>query len=396
MLKKAAKWAGATILSALIGASVVWYFDKAVPSATLASVSVQNGFDEKFDDITLPIDENDETIKGLLTSQWVIAIRNPSMPLSELLEVLQKNRRKLERNAQSVDRFLRDLPNLKGILERAESSQMNAEEFFDIWERNDGYIYGSIRGDFSRGTFKLPDPTPEYSGDPLLYLDIVGQMDSGLDVYGTQKVGSKFVSYLYPDSKEQIPLNDYAAKTLRYYDKAELKKMLKAVEEDANQRHLHKILIAGVDKYLLSLSRWSAMVIVSNSGSRTMSISPKGRSVVDTKDTSIDSKDASKNKSFVEIEMEHRGDSGQLDPVNVPGGESRVIKFVANELVLDKTKWDKLHSMFKNKAKKSYFLLSYLPKSVFGGTTLYTPIETFGNRNPLDTVEKESIGKYFQ
>ena len=293
----------------IIGAGVVWFLDRATPSATTAIVFVEDGLAEQFDDVTVPIDNNDITMKGLADSEWVTAIRLPAMPLSELRETLVENRQRVEGHTRSVERLNRDLPVLRSILARPEKSETNAEDLIDVWEPNDGIIYGAVRGNFTRGAFALPDPLPTYSHKPLLHLDVAARTTKHYaEVYGVSKRGSKFVSALTPTSEEELPLNNYAAKALLHFDRDELVRMVDVAEREIKQQHLHERLLEGIDQHLTSLSRWAAIVFVANSGSKSMSVAPDVKLVIDTDKTKV-------NEPTVVIEMEHRNESGMRVPV---------------------------------------------------------------------------------
>lgn len=379
----------ATLGSATIGAGVVWIFDKAAPSATTATVFVEDGLTERFDDVTVPIDNTDVTMKGLVDSEWVTPIRRPAMPLSELREILEENRGHVERHTQSVERLKRDLPLLRTILSHKEKNKTNAENFIDIWEPNDGLIYGAVRGNFARGSFPLPEPMPVYSGEPFLHEDIAARTGEGAPIYGVSKRGSKFVSALVPTNKEELPLNFYAAKALQYFDIEGLSNMLDLSEREIGQQHLHERLLEGIDRHLLSLSRWAAIVFVTNTGSRPMSVSPNVKLIVDTEKTTV-------NKPFITIEMEHRNEFGMRVPVNVPGGESRAILFASKDLISARPDWNVIHSMYENSSRKCFFILSYSPNSLFGESTLFSSVVTFGHNAQSDDTTEDDIRERFQ
>lgn len=386
--KRVAKWIIATVLSAFIGAGAVWYLDRAKPSATIASVSVDSSADKRFDDAIIPIDDSASVAKGLVDSDWVTPIRRSSMLLSELRKLLERNKNRLEHHTQELERLQRDLPKMTALLTTAESKRVIAEQFIDLWEPNDGLIYGSVRGHFARGAFTLPGDK-SYNGDPFLHISPTVIPDRELTALAVNKKGSKFVSMLVPTDKAEVKLSEYAGNALAHFDQGELNRMLDVVKKEIRNKHLHDTLKVEVGRYLLSLSRWSVIVVVTNSGSRSMSVSPYGKLLIDTDGTKI-------KKPFVEIEMQHRDADGRPVPVNVPGGESRSILFTSHRLIRDIAQWVQLHSMYNDASRKCLLLLAHLPRTVFGNTTIATRPETFGRQTHLDELTTDQKKVYFQ
>lgn len=384
----AIRWVAATLLAAMIGAYGSWIVNRARPTFEVADISISRAFHDRFgNDRRIAVDSEHPAISASLESRWTIPIREPSIPIEELIETVEYNRSRVQKHLQSLERLRQDLPQLRRILSRNSADDAgDAADFFDLWERNDGIIYGSVRGNFSRGTYQLPAPLPVYEGPGVLLLDIIGRTDSGV-VYGASKRGGVYISALHPEDEEDLPLNEFAARALVHFDRVSLKSMLDLVEEERTARALHETMQESIDDYLVGLSRWSISVVASNAGGSSLSVAPKARLILNGAETALDDR--------VVIPLEHRDSDGNLIPASIPGGESRSVRFVAPELIGDLPQWETLHQMYNNSSLDCVVLLEVTPPPALGENQILSTVRKFGQLDPFAKVDFDRIEAEF-
>ena len=319
------------------------------------------------------------------------------MPLNELVDTLEDNQQRIDRHLQSIQRFGRDIEKMEEILSRTDSNDArNAVEFFELWEQNDNFIHGSIRGYFHRGVYTVPEQLPSYDGDEFLLRDTAGHIGSGigrLPFFGVSERGGFYVSALIPARDGDLRLNEYVTNALIHFDRETLKGMLDLAKGELNADSLHREMGKATDKYLVGLSRWSISVVVANAGGFPLSIAPKAQLFVNSEDTSLDT--SSNNPSPMVIPLEIRDQDGHLNPVSVPGGESTSARFVSRKLISEFPGWETLYEMYEDSSLNCILLVEVTPTPMFGRKQVLSSTRRFGEIEPSSKVNMNRINRKF-
>jgi len=78
-----------------------------------------------------------------------------------------------------------------------------------------------------------------------------------------------------------------------------------------------------------------------------MSFSPTATLYIDTKGTKY-------GVNYANIPLEHRSELGELEPISLPGGDTRLVRFISPKLVIDTDNWEILLNIFENSSRKSF------------------------------------------
>ena len=372
------QWVGATLAAGFLGAFVNSVSSTATPEVVVSHMAPTRNHNDRFSpEPTVSLDPNDTTISGYHDSDWLTPIREPESPLSEVLEVVEANKSRVDRHLRSLERYTE----AKIQLEQYLDGDGNPDAFFDVWEVNDSFISASVRGEFHRGQFDLPDDMPECREPAFLVTErsvspndiagLFGQLQTRR-VLTVSKFGGKFVSYLEPERDSDEELSEYFAKALACFDKESLRAMIEVAEKELQGRALHEQVQRGTETLLGSLSRWSVSVVVSNSGGRPVSVVPMAELIVDTRNTTI-------NKPSVNIPLQHRDEDGNLTPIVVGPGEAKTVLFVSDQLVRDYRQWEPLYDMYQNRSRESHVIVDVLPRRLFSRERVETRRHPFGD-----------------
>lgn len=352
-LGTAALWLVTTVSSAVLGAVAVSYVEQARPNVVIADVSTSTAFNDRFGKhqvVTVPL--SDPLFEHLQQSHWVRDIRDQTAELDTVVGVLTEDKFTLDDLLQSLDNFRLALPDLKTLLSLP-ATQATAEAFFDKWERLDSLIYASIDGEARRGEVTAA-PDRDY-GDKRPYL-LLGQRtfetksDTSVQVFAVQKKGGVYVSAMVPERREQLLIAKQIAYALAYFDQEVIEKYLDVVSREEDAYSLDEQMRDEISQYLSGYSRWSVSVLIENAGARPISFSPNATMYVNTKNTSVGDR-------FVVVNLESRKENGDLEPVTVAGGETKVITFVSRDLVLHDPRWKLLLDLFASKSRECFVVL---------------------------------------
>ena len=154
---------------------------------------------------------------------------------------------------------------------RRKTTDENKNNFYDLWERNDGFIYGAIRGEFRRGTFQLPQQQ-DYEGEPFFRLieETVPSKTGKLSVWLVSKKGARFNTYLAPSSLRDLSFQKQVSTALAYFDVDALTSMLDVAmsEADEDDAEAAEEILKGIDLARTQFSRWAVTMAISNAGSQ--------------------------------------------------------------------------------------------------------------------------------
>ncbi|SUS08516.1 hypothetical protein DF3PB_710008 [uncultured Defluviicoccus sp.] len=270
--KSIAIFLSTTVFGALLGTAVSSWWQGASPSIHASSISLTA---DAADDTEVPVPVGYEQL--LLSSSWstIGAVRgNKEVPLSALLDNFSSNRDKMMLFLSSIARLEGSLPRLRALAERSDAlTPSEANEFFEVWEQNDGIIYGSLRGTVRRGAFDVPD-----SGDPVTCVRPefrVVREDTPLgNIYIVQRRGGTFASSLLPESQRDLATNRFAAFALACLHGPSLLSIINLVTAESNERSTAERIVSEIDKYRAQYSRIMLQVFVHNGGDESFVMLP--------------------------------------------------------------------------------------------------------------------------
>jgi hypothetical protein len=134
------------------------------------------------------------------------------------------------------------------------------------------------------------------------------------------------------------------------------------------------------------LSRWTASVLVSNSGDHTLSFSPSATLYINSAEVN----GLSDNEIW---DLETRTDAGEPEPFVIKGGESKLIFFVSSDLVgRDPQSSEQL---IKTGASKCFVVLHPLANPWSHGADVETPLSAFGLSPKGAQLSQEQLAAHF-
>ncbi len=329
LMKKVGTWTIATVAAALLGALIKTAYDRAVPHISIVqirpSIEANNSFDMTLKEVKVPDALKRAAEKTLWAS--IAGFRGQFTDYKHFNTALGDNEQSLLRVSNSISSFQRDKQRMREIIRQSNTvSDDEAVEFFDLWESNDGFIYGSLRGKFRRGSFGLVDQT--YDGLPKLIV----RQDDDKDWYVTRK-GGRFNSELIKQSSMDGALQEEVAKSLAFFKRERLLDYLKLVEEDAGDVDPINQVLSEIQSAKTSISRLTVTVQVENSGSTAISFIPYAALEIDTKGL-IQSGKPLEGKTV--IPMEYRsGTPGEPTAIQVAANSSQLLTLSSSLLIGD-------------------------------------------------------------
>jgi len=338
-LAKFAKWAGATIAAALIGSFSTSWYEAARPSIAVIDIRPSLNSNSVFlkDDTPVPLPQT--LAPALEATAWssIETFRSPTAPYKKLVDALDLNTQKMNTYLEDWGRLKADLPRMRDILAHGDqATPAERDGFFDLWERNDGFIYGSLRGEFDRGSLDVTHKP--YTGTPTFRLiQETISPDSGFPagsvVWIVGKKGGRFSTYVVPRRDIDLGLNRAVAERLAYFDSAELMSFLDVIEnsERAGESSAKNVL-SEVDKARNGLSRWAVTFALSNRGGSPVAFMPFAIVEIDTSGLTVGGKPWGK---WTELHLEHRGTDSELSPIYIDKGGAQLVTFASKDFIKD-------------------------------------------------------------
>ena len=344
-LRRIAIWTSSTLVAAILGGVVTLVYSSARPTIKIVDVRPSLSANERFVTDKTEIVAPPDFLELLEETSWTSLqeLRPGSIKYESFIEGLNDNEERMKRHRRSIQSFLDDRPRLQAILDMNETSDDDKNEFYDLWERNDGFIYGSIRGEFHRGNILLPQKT--YEGEPFFQLSqeetLIGELGGLLGsqiesptVWVVLKKGGRFASSLspHPRKPKDLDFQKQVAYALAYFDTEILKKILNTAEADAKDIDIAGNILEEIEKIRTRFSRWGVTVSISNAGSQSLAILPFAQLIVETQglvheETTVDRDMA--------IPLELRDDSGEPATIQVQGGSATLVTFVSTDFIAE-------------------------------------------------------------
>ena len=286
-------------------------------------------------------------LRDLLTkTPWSSSedLREGVVTYKELVLALDTNEDESGQLLRDVEKFESDLPRLRVLLTKAPLSDPERDELYDLWERNDALIYGSVKGDFHRGVLHLADYKP--TGQPYFllarrYFRIKGDE---VALYVVNKRGGLYVSALVPSREGDAKLNEYVAQALAFVDQPTLLALLEGVVADVTRnKELAKEILLEISRTRDSYSRWTVQILVANRGSAPVAIFPTADLVVRTAGLSVKGVPLG-HDTTVKL---HRRQNNRLVPLRVEPGAAEIISYASEKFLAEYPENELLLSAFR-------------------------------------------------
>lgn len=384
-------WVVATITSAALGALVSSYFERANPTAAITDIGISSKHNERFGkNQVVKIPTGDAVFHHMEESLWTRSAEATTMKLEEVVTLLSENKSTVDELLKSIDAFRLALPELKRLLS-APPGAIAAEMFFDKWQRSHNFIVSAIDGRLRFGEFVGP-PAKDYgSQKPYLILTTETMTIEGMQrpVYQVTKRGGKFSSLHHAAKQSQDVAMLTIAKALVFFDQKALQTYLDAVVDETQTYALHEQMQKEIDEYMKGYSRWTVSLLISNTGSHTISFSPTATLYINTRGTSVGSK-------FTIVDLESRGEDGEPEPVTIAGGESKLITYGSQKLVNADDHWKQLLNLFDSLSRECFVILHPQADLWHKASDLVSPTKVFGPAAGISRLTDKEIELRFK
>ena len=284
---KAALWIIATAGGALLGAAATAYWNRGQPDVRVEDVSITDLYNGRFQAASQIQVPSDDIMTKLRSHKWTNGIRQSSLPISDFIQNLRDDERRLTDLIQSLERYRASRDQIRLTLDQP-MSKATAERLFEAWEPNDDFLWGAIRGEYRRGTYVLPrkftdaEDAEWYGNEPLLRLrELI--TEEGAPVYTVTIPGGLYASALLPEDGDDFVLNKVAAYALAYFDKETLSTFIEVIDDELRNIDTHRNVRDEVRKMIDRFSRWSFAITAVNNGIQPLAFSGSATVLIDTR-----------------------------------------------------------------------------------------------------------------
>jgi hypothetical protein len=338
--KKIALWMLAAFASAIIGGIIKTAYDSASPEVEVITVKPSLEINEHFVNAKTEVDTPQQLRQLVEKSFWTsaLALRRPRVKYSNLIENLEDNEERMREHLRSGARLRAALSRLKKIARLgAGASPEEREEFYDLWEINDGIIYGSLRGHFNRGLIQLENKI--YEGEPCFQIN--ERRDGN---YVVSKKGGRFSTSMSTKRERETLFQREVSQAVAYLDSELLLKYLELLKKDLDDENVAGQILEEIETVRYLLSRWAVTVAVSNSGSKSIAFLPYAKLEVKTKGLTRDGKEVAE---FLTLPLEARIEGPEPTPIQMNGGSSELISFASKDFIIAIPQNEILQDAFK-------------------------------------------------
>ena len=373
-------WTLATIVAAAIGAGISTFWSQARPSVSIVNFDILTDYNSRFveDDDSVSVPENYSTLA--VESDWASStgVRRRIAEYSDLMSSLDMNESKMRARIADAKSLESDIAPMLDILKKYERNLARKDDldnFFNMWERNDGLIWGNLRGIYRRGNFELR--TLEELEKPVYKL--FNENSDGTKLWIVSNGGS-YASFLAPETYRDLPLQEYSAKALAHFSVVDLRRVIQLAREDIENIKKEQELLSEIESTRRSYSRIVSRVLIENSGGSSVAILPFARLEVDASNLL---KNGKKFNKPINVALELRDGDGSLKPINIEAGSSAIVSFVSKDFLGDTPDSELLLSAFEKGGV--YSILSVFPKGggYFLEERLNTTPEIFSSLNAI-------------
>ncbi len=295
------------------------------------------------------------------------------MPYGDFQTALDEGEHRLNDYFEGLNRLRADLPRLRGLLERSsQATEDEKVEAYDLWERNDGFIYASLRGNYRRGTLTLRH---KHHTGTMAYQLFQEKLKDGTEIWVVDKKGGAFNSFLAPRTDRDLPLNQEVAEDLAFFDTPALMSFLDLCEKaEVSGERVNKAALDEVYRARKQLSRWTVQIAISNRGDSPVAFLPQAVLRIETGDLMVGGKRWGKP---TEVALEHRDDSSELAPIYLEKGSAKLVKYSSSIFIKDVEPGDGLVQAYGVGGFDCYVQLSTAGGDLFTRTKYQTPVTKF-------------------
>ncbi len=343
-LKKVVIWILATVSAAVIGALLNSAWDSAHPHISIIQVTPSLDANTRFDMSKNEVPVPDKLRSIAVKTYWsnIDYLRGQLVSYDQLIKVLDDNEQRMKQLKRSVQAYQTDRKEMTTTLRLDQNaSDDDISHFYDLWERNSGFVYGLLRGEFHRKRLQIE--TFEYNGIPRIP---VWQDDK--DNWIVTKPGGRFNCSLYYERYGDRELQKEMAHALAYFNTERLTKYLKIVDSVKEEDIVAEELLREIESVRDNVSRLTATISLSNSGKNPISFLPYAEITIETNGLVADGNTINNDTTFL---LEHRDKNKQITPILLSGGSSVLADFSTNDIVMNLNRSDLLLSVYKLGAK---------------------------------------------
>lgn len=335
--KKFLKWLGVTGGGALVGAVISAMMMAANPGVQVIDYGISMSLNKNFGSDNEKIRTPKNYANLCAMSDWAASssLYRPFIEYDALIESLYENEERMSMVRWSFGKFFESVGTLRSILAKVEkgyATRNDYDDFYELWEQNDGLIYGSIRGDYRRGTYSI-DTSVTYSSAPVYKL-----FEETLPVFGDNSTlwvvnnGGALASTLIPETKRDLPLQKFVAFALAHLNVSALREILERVERQPEVVRVANDLLAEIELVRQSMSRVTVTALVSNTGGRPLVVLPYATLTIHAAALQENGRAFGET---IRLDLEHRNESGEAMPVQVNQGDAKLITFATPRYLMD-------------------------------------------------------------
>lgn len=371
-LKKVVTWILATVSAAVIGALLNSAWDSAHPNISIIQVAPSPDANARFEMSKIEVSVPDKLRSLGLKTYWfdISALRGQLVSYDRLVEALDKNEQSMNQLKKSLIAYQNDRKEMAALLRSGQNaSDDDVAHFFDLWERNNGLIYGTLRGEFHRK--KLQIEPFEYKGKPRLSI-----WKNENDDWIVIKPGGRFSCLLNYEKYGDRDLQKEMAHALAFFSTERLTKYLKIVDSELNEDKIASEILQEIKSVRDKIARFTTTISLSNSGKNPISFLPYAEIIIETNGLIDNSKTISGNTVFL---LEHRDKNKKLTPILLSGGSSIMVDFFTHDQIMDLNRSAMLLNVYKLGAKNYKIKLFAAGGGLFNKSTYESSWKRFAS-----------------
>lgn len=343
-LKKVVIWILATVSAAVIGALLNSAWDSAHPDVSIIqvipSLDANARFDMSKDEVPIP----DKLRSIAVKTYWsnINYLRGQLVSYDQLVATLDDNEQRMKQLKRTFQAYQTDRKEMTTVLRLGQNaSDDDILHFYDLWERNNAFVYGLLRGEFHRKRLQI-EPF-EYNGRPRLPI-----WQNEDDDWFITKPGGRYSCSLFCTKHGDRELQKEMAHALAYFNTERLTKYLKVVDSIKEEDVVAGELLQEIESVRKNVSRLTATISLSNSGKNPISFLAYAEITIETNGLVADGNTINNDTTFL---LEHRDKNKQLTPILLSGGSSVLADFSTHDIVMNLNRSDLLLSVYKLGAK---------------------------------------------
>jgi hypothetical protein len=377
-------WIATTVGAALLGGWGSAYIERPQPEVIISDVRAASQV-SGLPDREVPVSfRSDPVLADIDQNVWIPDVSFDGS-IGHAVRDLQNALDSAKDWARDMEAFRAAYPQLLHLVD-SDPNQADAEEFLEVWQTVDRFVYPSLKGQIKRDAFAAP-AKKDYSAQTRYLLLRPNRID-GRTYLTVSEPGSVRAASTEIDDNDFADQEQEIQYALAYFDRAVLRRYLDEVRNEAASYNDIVSIEERVSKLIQGFSRWSVVLLVTNSGGKPLSFAP-GATLY------VDSNGAAGFSSYTQIPLVLVDEHGHLDPVTVGGGETKVLEFTSSDIVASLPNWDRLVDLFNSAARRCFIVMHPEGSPWLGRGILRSPAREFGIEQGRDALTMPQVGEVF-